>query len=96
MIKGKTNSGFEFEYDRRRLDDMRFVDAMAEALDPEAEEFTRLSNSSKLIGMLLGKELKAKLYEHIGAKHDGRVPSVDLVNELGEIMAAAGKSAEKN
>lgn len=96
MIKGKTNSGFEFEYDISRLDDMRFVDVLAETVDPDADYLDKLSGCSKLVGMLLGKELKAKLYEHIGDQNSGRVPCAEVEKELGEIMAAAGKSAEKN
>ena len=41
-------------------------------------------------------ELKEKLYDHIGSAHDGRVPREDAEAALSEIMAAAGKDAEKN
>ena len=97
MKKGCTSSGFAFEYDEARLDDMRFVDILAVVLDPEAPEFDKISGASKLVTMLLGPELKAKLYAHIGEAHEGRVPRAELEAALEEIMAAgSGKDAEKN
>lgn len=96
MVKGTTSTGFEFEYDPRRLDDMRFVDVLAVAIDPDRDHFDTISALSKLTDMLLGKELKERLYAHIGASNDGRVPQLELQQALTEIMSAAGKDAEKN
>lgn len=96
MTKGKTSTGFEFEYDENRLDDMRFVDVMSVVVDPNATSFDKLSGTSKLIEMILGADLKKALYEHIGESYDGRVPRADLEAALYEIMEAAGKDAEKN
>lgn len=96
MVNGVTKSGFAFAYDPARLDDMRFVDVLAVVVDDEADMFARVSASSRLTEMLLGKELKAALYDHIGKSHEDRVPRETLEAELGEIMAAAGKDAEKN
>lgn len=96
MVKGTTSTGFCFEYDETRLDDMRFVDVLAVVADDAAPLFDKVRSVSRLVDMLLGAELKAALYEHIGGLHGGRVPREDLENALGEIMAAAGKDAEKN
>lgn len=96
MIKGKTSGGFEFEYDEHRLDDMRIVDLIAEADSPTASAFSRFRISSVLVEMILGAELKADLYAFIGKNYGGRVPQQDLEDALREIMAAAGKDAEKN
>lgn len=96
MVKGKTTDGFEFEYDESRLDDMRFVDILAVVVDEEASLFDKVRGASNLLTMLLGPELKARLYEHIGSRNDGRVPRADMEAALEEIMAAAGKDAEKN
>lgn len=96
MVKGTTSSGFEFEYDEARLDDMRFVDVLAVVADDKAGLLPRVQGMSQLITMLLGDELKAALYDHIGKAHDGRVPREDAEAALSEIMAAAGKDAEKN
>jgi len=94
MIKGITSTGFEYEYDETRLDDMRFVDVLAVVVDPEAPRFDKIAGASQLLTMLLGADMKKALYEHIGKKYDGRVPRADLQQALEEIMQA--KDAEKN
>lgn len=96
MRKGTTSTGFAFEFDEERLDDMRFVDILAVVVDPEAKQFDRIAGASRLLTMLLGDELKAALYEHIGKAHGGRVPRAEVEAALEEIMASAGKDAEKN
>jgi len=96
MVKGTTSTGFEFEYDEQRLDDMRFVDILAVVVDDAAPLLDKIRGVSQLITLLLGPETKARLYDHIGAAHDGRVPRADMEAALEEIMAAAGKDAEKN
>lgn len=94
MIKGITSTGFEYEYDETRLDDMRFVDVLAVVVDPEAPRFDKIAGASQLLTMLLGADMKKALYEHIGKKYEGRVPRADLQQALEEIMQA--KDAEKN
>lgn len=96
MIKGTTSTGFEYAYDEERLDDMRFVDVLATVVDPDASLLDKLKGASQLLTLLLGPELKAALYDHIGKAHGGRVPRDDVEAALEEIMAAAGKDAEKN
>ena len=96
MIKGTTSTGFRYEYDEERLDDMRFVDVLAVVVDEEAEMLAKVKGMSQLVTMLLGPELKAALYDHIGKLHGGRVPRADLEAALEEIMQGAGKDAEKN
>lgn len=94
MIKGTTSTGFAYEYDEERLDDMRFVDVLAVVVDPEAPRFDKIAGASQLLTMLLGADIKKALYEHIGKTHDGRVPRAELQQALEEIMQA--KDAEKN
>lgn len=94
MIKGTTSTGFAYEYDETRLDDMRFVDVLAVVVDPEAPQFDKISGASKLLTMLLGKQMKKDLYAHIGKDHEGRVPRAELEKALEEIMQT--KDAEKN
>lgn len=92
----ETSSGFEFEFDRQRLDDMRVVELLCDVTDEKLDDFTRLCAIGRLIELLLGKAQKAALYEHIGASHEGRVPYRALEEELAEIMNSAGEDAEKN
>ena len=89
MRKGTTSSGFAYEFDETRLDDMRFVDILTVVLDPEAQQFDKIAGVSTLIGMLLGQEMKADLYAHIGKRFDGRVPRAELEKALEEIMSGA-------
>lgn len=94
MRKGTTSTGFEYEYDETRLDDMRFVDVLAVVVNPEAPQFDRIAGASQLLTMLLGADMKKALYEHIGKSNEGRVPRAELQKALEEIMQA--KDAEKN
>ena len=96
MTKGITSNGFAFEYDEQRLDDMRFVDLLAAVADESAPLLDQVSGMSRLLTMLLGADLKASLYDHIGKAYDGRVPRAEVETALMEIMRAAGKDAEKN
>lgn len=96
MIEGTTSSGFRYVYDERNLDDMRLVDLIAEIDAPDASPYVKARGASQLITMLLGPELKAALYDHIGQTNGGRVPQGELETALSEIMSGAGKDAEKN
>lgn len=96
MKKGTTSSGFAYEFDESRLDDMRFVDVLATVLDPAGSAFERASGVSRMITMLIGPDQKKALYDHIGQAYGGRVPQGELEKALEEIMAGAGKDAEKN
>ena len=94
MRRGTTSTGVRYEYDEKRLDDMRFVDVLTVVLDPDATLLQKCSSVSTLIGMLLGPDLKAQLYEHIGQRFDGRVPRAELEKALEEIMQDSGAESE--
>lgn len=83
MYKGSTSSGFEFEIDENAADNMELVDALAEAAD---DDMLAVSTVGKI---LLGKEQRKKLYDHIRTV-DGRVPVKEAVNEIMEILQAMG------
>lgn len=90
MRTGTTSSGFPFRFDESRADDMRFVDLIVLVSDEEASEFDRLAASSRMIEMLLGKEQKAALFDHIGKDYGGRVPFAEVNKALTEIMQGGG------
>lgn len=81
-MKGKTSTGFEFDIEDERLDDMELVDIMA-----EIDENPLLM--SKLCKMLLGDEQKKRLYDHLRSE-DGRVPIEATTNAIQEIFNSPG------
>ena len=56
MIKGKTSGGFEFEIDGSVLEDMEFVDALAETVNDNPLAF------SNVCVMLFGKEQRKHVH----------------------------------
>lgn len=96
MKTGTTSTGFKFQFNEAKADDMRFVDLIATIADEKTPDFERLAGCSRLVEMLLGKEQKAALYEHIGAANDGRVPYADLEKALAEIMAGGGDAVKNS
>lgn len=96
MKNGTTSSGFAYEFDELKLDDMRFVDILAVVVDENASPLDKIVGASKLLSMMLGEAQKEALYKHIGERYDGRVPRAELEKALEEIMSGAGEEAEKN
>lgn len=91
MKTGTTSTGFHFEFDETRADDIRLVELIADTLSDEVREFDKILAASKILTMLLGKEQKQALYEHIGQNYEGgRVPYLDLHMALNEIMQSGG------
>ena len=94
MKVGTTSNGFHFEFDEARADDMRFVDLIVASMDENTPEFERITAASKMIEMLLGKEQKKALYDHIGKSFDGRVPFSEVNKALTEIMQGGGDAVK--
>lgn len=78
MIKGKTNSGFEFEIPEHVLNSMELLDAIV-AIDEN------LGNISKVVKMILTEDQRKQLYEHLRTK-DGNVPIMAVAQEIAEIF----------
>ena len=95
MRKGTTKTGFAYELDEAAADDMRLVDALAVCMSEESDSFETISAASRAAELLLGKEQKRALYDHVGKSHGGRVPAEALFSELEAVMLS-GKDAEKN
>ena len=89
MKAGKLENGFEYEIDENTFDDMRFLDALAEATDGDPLAASRMCN------MLLGKEQKKKLYSTL-AQEDGRVPVEETLNCIVKIMQDISVEDSKN
>lgn len=84
VIKGKTTSGFEFEINRDKLDDMEFIDLLADLKDGDYLKFSRIAD------FMLGKDQKARLYEHIRKAH-GQARISLFAEEMKEILLFNGE-----
>ena len=78
MIKGKTKSGFEYEFPKENLDNYELVEVIG-----EAEENPLLF--PKMVNLLLGKEQANKLKEHLRTE-SGIVPTDKISEEIMEIF----------
>ena len=81
MITAKTKSGFEIVLEESSLDNMELVDTL-----DEMNEGNPLA-ISRLVPLLLGKEGKKKLYDHLRTP-EGRVPSTAVEREIIELMVS--------
>lgn len=79
--------GFSCDINEETLDDMEFVDMLADCEDNP-------HHIGRLVERLFGKEQKKALYDHIRTK-DGRVP-ISKVNEAVEAAFNALGEQEKN
>ncbi len=78
MIKGKTSSGFEYEIAEGSLNNYELLESIS-----ELDENTLVL--PKVVNLLLGKEQKDKLTNHLRTK-DGMVPLDKMMNEITEIF----------
>ena len=88
MKKGQLSNGFKYEIDETKMDDMEFLDALAEARDEDPVSV------SIVIKKLLGKEQRKAFYDHI-REEDGRVPvqkTMEALNEMFDQMGDEGKN----
>lgn len=83
MIKEiTTKSGFSVSVDTDKLDDMELVEALAELNENDIA-------MPKVATMVLGKEDKCRLYDHLRTEK-GNVPVEAFTNEFTEIMELLG------
>lgn len=87
MVKGRTSTGFEFEADNNQINNAEFLEDYAEMTSGNTSAVFRV------IARILGKEQKAKLYDHI-RDEQGNVPVDKLNVELGEIFGSLAKNPE--
>lgn len=82
FVSGETKSGFIFNIEAERLDNMELIDALAK-LDEDPLQI------SKVIKLMLGDN-KENLYDHVRTE-DGFVPSSAIEQELSEIFALSNE-----
>lgn len=79
MIKGKTESGFEYKVNEDVLDDMEIIDLLSSIDEGEVQNLTKAADK------ILGVEQRKKLYDHIRTE-DGRVPVAKFSEEFFDIL----------
>lgn len=90
MIEGKTKTGFTYQLDDDAMNNMELVDAMAE-LDDGGHPFAL----SRVCLLLLGKEQRKRLYDHIRTE-DGRVPPQAMGEEIADIIRGFGEQGKNS
>lgn len=81
MLKGISESGFEFEIDEEVLDDWEMLELLQEIDDGSVGKI------AKAIVFLLGKEQYEKLKNFIKAR-DGKIKASVMIDEFTSIMNA--------
>ncbi|MBC2575220.1 hypothetical protein [Peptostreptococcus canis] len=82
-LNGKTSTGFEYEIDVDKLDDMNFIELLSE-VDSNPILLP------KIIEFMLGKDGKKKLYEHV-SEENGRVSIKKIEQEMADIIKSQAK-----
>lgn len=81
MIKGKTQSGFEFTVDPENLDDMEFIDAMVSLNDGNMFAMSTIAN------IMFDEAQKKALYEHLKKLDEkGKVRTTAFAKEIIDIL----------
>lgn len=81
-MKGKTESGFEFNIDESNLDDMNFVDALSDLVS--GDDITAIS---RVANYLFGKDQKKRLYKHLAGRDEkGKVRLEAFTKEIVDIL----------
>ena len=78
MLKGKTSTGFEFAIQKNTLDNYELVEALG---DIDTDPFVL----TKVVNLLLGKEQKEQLKEHV-RDEEGIVTTTALMAEIEDIF----------
>ena len=89
MKKIVLENGLELEVNEQCLNNMELLDALEEMTDGNELAI------SKVVKLMLGKENRKKLYDHIRDK-DGRVPLEIIDKCLTEIMMLLGEQGKNS
>lgn len=83
MIRGKLESGFEYEVTEEIRDNMELLDAIVEAEDNPLA-------ISRVVKLLLGEDQRRRLYDHLRTDK-GNVPILAVSNSVAEIFRGSGQ-----
>ena len=86
MIRGKLESGFEYEVAEEVRDNMELLDAIVEADENPLAV-------SKVVKLLLGENQRRKLYDYLRTEK-GNVPILAVSNAVAEIFRGSGQAVK--
>lgn len=86
MIRGKLESGFEYEVAEEVRDNMELLDAIVEADENPLAV-------SKVVKLLLGEDQRRRLYDHLRTDK-GNVPILAVSNAVAEIFRGSGQAVK--
>lgn len=84
MIKGKTSSGFEYQFPKENLENYELLETLAELEDNPLA-------TVRAIDLLLGKEQTEKLKDHVRTE-SGVVPTEAMGEEVKEIFESQAEN----
>lgn len=86
MVKGKTESGFEYEVDENKINDYRFITKLAAlAKCEDGDDMEAAALMGELVRILLGKTEEKRLLSHV--QKNGVASFDDVSEEFSEILA---------
>lgn len=97
MLKGMTNSGFEFEVDERLVSDWRIVKAISAVESKDAGK--QLKALTDLVDLFLGEAGEERLMAFLAEKNDGIIPQSAVyatIKEMFNAIAENNKAAKKS
>ena len=86
MVKGETKSGFKFEIDPNKVNDMDFLERLGDAGDD-------ITKMPRIMTEILGQDQRQKMYDHI-RNDSGKVPIEAAMDIFNEILTIANEARE--
>lgn len=82
MIRGTTNSGFDFEIQEEALDDWELVKLLTKLDEGDVHNIVYIGP------LLLGNEQFEKLENYLKSKNNGKLRASTIIAEIAEILAS--------
>lgn len=82
----RTRSGFEYDLETEKLNDMRLIDLLASDEDD-------ITSVSKILTLMFDKKDRERLYAHV-SEDDGRVPIDKVSDEIADIFNEQGRQGK--
>lgn len=90
MIKGRTSTGFNYEFNSVVMKDARFIEKLAALSDED------LSGLTYILNAILGEKQKEKLYDHVAKSDSDHIANIKtVIAEITEMIQAAGEEEKK-